>query len=204
MRLEEARKDYYRRLAHQEGYRSRAAYKLLEAIGKYRLVKAGDCVIDLGSAPGGWTQAAEETVGDSGAVVGVDIAPTKVHPKENVHLIRGDINDPAIAEKVRRAVGAKAPLPFDALLADLSPNISGVWDLDHYRQIELVLRALVLADSLLRLGGNAMLKVFEGERFSEVKREADSRFRVVHIMKPRASRRESSEMYLICLGRRRA
>ena len=204
MKLEEAKNDYYRRLARAEGYKSRAAYKLLEAVGKYKLIRPGQSVIDLGSAPGGWFQVASETVGDSGTVVGVDLAPMRLMAAGNDRLIQADVNDPALPERVRGAIKAREPFPFDVLLSDLSPNISGVWELDHYKQVELVLRSLVIADALLRVGGNAMLKVFEGERFAETKKEAEKRFRTVHIMKPKASRPESSEMYLICLSKLRA
>ena len=203
MKLEEAKKDYYRRLAREEGYKSRAAYKLLEAVKKYRLIKPGESVLDLGCAPGGWVQVAAESVGDSGLVVGVDLSPVKLPRQGNVRLIRGDINDQAVIDRVRGMLDPKKKLPLDVLLSDLSPNISGVWDLDHFRQIELTLRSLVIGDSLLKVGGNAMLKVFDGERFGEIRKEADARFQVVHIMKPKASRNESSEMYLLCLARRR-
>jgi 23S rRNA (uridine2552-2'-O)-methyltransferase len=203
LKLEEAKKEYYRRLAREEGYKSRAAYKLLEAVTRYRLIKPGDSVLDLGSAPGGWIQVAAETVGDKGVVIGVDLSPIKLPPQGNVHLFQADINDPAIVENVRALINPPRPLPLDVLLSDLSPNISGVWELDHYKQIELTLRSLAIGDSLLKVGGNAMLKVFDGERFAEIRKEADRRFQVVHIMKPKASRRESSEMYLLCLTRRR-
>jgi 23S rRNA (uridine2552-2'-O)-methyltransferase len=204
MKLEEARKEYYRRRAREEGYKSRAAYKLLEAIQKYRLIREGDIVIDLGCAPGGWVQAAAETVGEAGVVIGVDLTKVALAPAPNVHLIQADINEPAIVEKIRGFAAAPRKLPVDVLLSDLSPNVSGVWELDHYRQTELTLRSLAIGESLLKVGGKAMLKVFEGERFTEVERTAKGMFQVVHIMKPRASRRESSEMYLICLGRRPA
>jgi 23S rRNA (uridine2552-2'-O)-methyltransferase len=203
LKLEEAKKDYYRRLAREEGYKSRAAYKLLEAVTKYRLIKPRDRVLDLGSAPGGWIQVSAETVGNSGLVIGIDLSPIKLAPQPNVRLIQADINDPDIADRVRDLIKPPRALPVDVLLSDLSPNISGVWELDHFKQIELTLRSLTIGDSLLRVGGNAMLKVFDGERFGEINKEAERRFQVVHIMKPKASRRESSEVYLLCLARRR-
>jgi 23S rRNA (uridine2552-2'-O)-methyltransferase len=203
LKLEEAKNDYYRRLAREEGYKSRAAYKLLEAVKKYRLLRAGESVLDLGSAPGGWIQVAAEAVGDSGLVIGVDLSALRLPAQDNVKLIRGDINDPAILETVRGLLKPNKTLPLDVLLSDLSPNISGIWDMDHYKQIELTMRSLVIGDSLLKVGGNAMLKVFDGERFAEIRKEADKRFQTVHIMKPKASRSESSEMYLLCLARRR-
>lgn len=196
MRLSEARKDFYRRKAREEGYKSRAAYKLLEAVQKYKLIKPGDRVIDLGAAPGGWLQVASQAVGGQGLAVGVDLSPIRLEA-DNMRTLRMDINDPALPETVKGLLTR----PADVLLSDLSPRISGVWDLDQYRQIELTLKSITLGDELLKAGGNAMLKVFQGERFKEAEGEARKRYNFVAIMKPRASRNESSEMYLLCLGR---
>jgi 23S rRNA (uridine2552-2'-O)-methyltransferase len=196
LRLSEARKDFYRRKAREEGYKSRAAYKLLEAVQKYKLIKPGDRVIDLGAAPGGWLQVASQAVGGQGLAVGVDLSPIRLEA-DNMRTLRMDINDPALPETVKGLLTR----PADVLLSDLSPRISGVWDLDQYRQIELTLKSITLGDELLKAGGNAMLKVFQGERFKEAEGEARKRYNFVAIMKPRASRNESSEMYLLCLGR---
>ena len=196
MRLSEARKDYYRKRAKEEGYKSRAAFKLLEAIKKYKLIKPGDRVVDMGAAPGGWLQVASQAVGTTGIVVGVDLSPIDVE-MDNTHTLKMDINDPQLSETVKELLQR----PADVLLSDLSPKISGVWDLDQYRQIDLTIKSLTVGDELLRPGGNAMLKVFEGERFTEAEKEARKRYKFVAIMKPAASRNESSEMYLLCLGR---
>ena len=197
MRLSEARTDYYRRRAREQGYKSRAAYKLLEAVRKYRLVRPGDRVLDIGAAPGGWLQVACETVGETGKVVGVDLSEIRLH-LDNLSTLMMDVYDPATVSKVTGLLGGKA----DVLLSDLSPKISGTWDFDHYRQVDLVIRSLDLGDEVLRKGGNAMLKVFEGERFMEAKRAAEQRYSTVVVMKPQASRKESSEMYLVCLNKR--
>ncbi len=197
MRLDEARRDYYRKRAREEGYESRAAYKLLEAIKKYRLIKPGDRVIDLGAAPGGWLQVASQAVGSTGIVVGVDLSPIKIE-MDNTHTLKMDINDPKLAETVKELIKR----PADVLLSDLSPKISGAWDLDQYRQIDLTITSITIGDSLLKAGGNAMFKVFQGERFAEAEAEARRRYNFVAIMKPHASRNASSEMYLLCLGRR--
>jgi 23S rRNA (uridine2552-2'-O)-methyltransferase len=197
LRLDEARKDYYRKRAREEGYNSRAAYKLIEAVKKYKLIKPGDRVIDLGAAPGGWLQVASEAVGPRGIVVGVDLSPIHLE-LENVRTLKMDINDPKLSETVTGMLNR----PADVLLSDLSPRISGVWDLDQYRQIDLTIRSITMGDTLLRKGGNAMLKAFQGERFTEAEKEARKRYDFVAIMKPNASRNASSEMYLLCLGRR--
>ncbi len=197
MRLSEARRDYYRRRAKEEGYKSRAAYKLLEAIKKYGLIRPGERVIDLGAAPGGWLQVASKAAGPTGMVVGVDISPIRVE-MENVRTLRMDVNDPGLPA----AISDLLKRPADVLLSDISPRISGVWDLDQYKQIELTIRSISMGDELLRVGGKAMFKVFQGERFKEAEEAARSRFEFVAIMKPLASRTESSEMYLLCLKRR--
>ena len=181
----------------EEGYESRAAYKLLEAIKKYRLIKPGDRVIDLGAAPGGWLQVASKAVGSTGIVVGVDLSPIHLE-MENTHTLKMDITDPKLSETVKELIKR----PADVLLSDLSPKISGAWDLDQYRQIDLTITSITIGDTLLRVGGNAMFKCFQGERFSEAEKEARQRYNFVAIMKPHASRNESSEMYLLCLGRR--
>lgn len=197
MRLSEARTDYYRRKAHQQGYKSRAAYKLLEAAKKYGLIKPGYKVLDIGAAPGGWLQVASEMVGEKGVVVGLDLSGIRLD-LENVRTLKQDVYDESTIPKVRELLGGA---DADLVLSDLSPNISGAWDLDHYRQVDLVLRSLAIGDEVLRRGGNAMLKVFDGERFLEAKKAAERRYRSVTVMKPKASRVQSSEFYLVCLGR---
>ena len=195
MRLEEARRDYYRKLAREQGYNSRAAYKLLEAVKKYGLVKPRNVVIDFGAAPGGWLQVASEAVGEGGLVVGVDLVKVSL-PNENVVSIQSDVKSPELVAILERTLPRKA----DVVLSDLSPQVMGTWDLDHYRQVELTFAATGLMDRFIRKRGNAMLKVFDGERFGEIRSELSKRFQVVHVMKPRASRRASSELYLVCLG----
>ncbi len=195
MKLEDARRDQYRKLAREEGYKSRAAYKLLESVRKYQLIKRGDVVLDFGAAPGGWLQVAAEAVGESGLVVGVDLEP--VHLSEpNVMAIQSDVNSPELSLRIEKALPRKA----DVVLSDLSPQVIGTWDIDHYRQIELTLTAAGLMGGFLRTGGNAMFKVFDGERFGEVRSKLSKRFQKVQITKPKASRRGSSELYLVCFG----
>ena len=197
MKLEDARRDQFRRLAREQGYKSRAAYKLLENVRKYQLIKEGDVVLDFGAATGGWLQVAAEAVGGSGLVVGVDIEP--VHVSEpNVVTIQSDVNSPDLSLKLDKVMPRKA----DVVLSDLSPQVIGTWDLDHYRQIEISLAAAVLMGGFLRKGGNAMFKVFDGERFTEVRGVLTGLFQRVQITKPKASRRASSELYLVCFGLR--
>ena len=159
------------------------------------MIRAGDVVIDFGAAPGGWVQVASEIVGESGLVVAMDMVPLKVS-ESNMRMVMGDVYDDRAIARLKSLLPRKA----DVVLSDLSPNITGAWDLDHYRQVELVLRVVLLMGDLLKKGGNAMLKVFDGDRFLEAKRTLDSRFRVTSIVKPKASRRQSSELYLVGLG----
>lgn len=195
MRLHEARTDLYRRLAKEQGYKSRAAFKLIEANEKYNFIREGDRVVDFGAAPGGWLQVCAELVGPEGIVVGVDLH--QVHLKEkNVKALVLDVNDETTERKVSGLIGRKA----DVVLSDLSPTVSGVWELDHMRQVDLTLRALGLCESLLKRGGPGFFKLFEGEKSQEARSALSSKFRVVRVVKPKASRSESSELYYYCEG----
>lgn len=193
MRLEDAKRDQYRRLAREEGYKSRAAYKLLENVRKYQLIKSGDVVLDFGAAPGGWLQVASEAAGGSGLVVGVDLEPVELD-EPNIVSIQSDVRSPELAVKLEKALPRKA----DVVLSDLSPQVMGTWDLDHYRQIDLTMAAASLMGGFLRKGGNAMFKVFDGERFGETRAMLSKQFRKVQITKPKASRKGSAELYLVC------
>lgn len=195
MRLHEARRDLYRRLAREQGYKSRAAFKLIEANEKYGFIGEGDKVVDFGAAPGGWLQVCSRMVGESGKVVGVDLH--EIHLKEkNVFTIAMDVNDPRIADKVVALIGGRA----DVVLSDLAPSVSGVWELDQIRQVDLTLRAVELSAILLKRGGCAFFKLFEGERSGEVRDTFRRAFATVRPMKPSASRSASSELYYYCEG----
>lgn len=195
MRLNEARRDLYRRLAKEQGYRSRAAFKLIQATEKYHFIGPGDRVVDFGAAPGGWMQVASQLVGDDGTVVGVDLHEIRVRGK-NLKTIEMDVHDPKVEQKLLEALGGMA----DVALSDLAPTVSGVWELDQSRQVDLTLRVLDLSESVLRPDGSGFFKLFEGERSQEVRDEFRKRFRVVHTIKPLASRSVSSELYYYCEG----
>lgn len=194
MRLADARRDQYRRLAKDQGYRARSAYKLLQMNSSYNILKKGDKVIDLGCAPGGWLQVAIKEVGLSGKVVGVDLKP--VAPAAGATILQGSIEDPNMLSKIAEILGCKA----DVVLSDLAPNVSGVWDIDHARQISLSTIALGFAQQMLRVGGSAVFKVFEGEMLNEFRLELRNSFGKVLLSKPSASRHESSELYMVCLN----
>jgi len=194
MRLQEAKRDYYRRTAKKEGFRSRAAYKLLEINNSYHIILKGMYVVDLGCAPGGWLQVASKAVGSNGRVLGVDLRP--VDPLPNVVCIQGPVDDNLLAEKILNIVGRRV----NVILSDVAPNVSGVWQLDHARQISLTQNAVSIAEQILVRNGNVVLKAFEGAMFNELRDEVKKKFSRVHLYKPRSSRKESSEMYLVCLG----
>lgn len=193
MRLADARRDQYRRLAKDQGYRARSAYKLLQLNRSYNIIKKGDKVVDLGCAPGGWLQVAVKEVRSSGNVIGIDLKP--VTPVAGAIILQGSIEDPNMLSKIAEILGCKA----DVVLSDLAPNVSGVWDIDHARQISLSTIALRFAQHLLRVGGSSVFKVFEGDMLKEFRSELRKSFGKVFLSKPSASRQESSELYIICL-----
>lgn len=195
MRLADARRDHYRRLAKDQGYRSRAAYKLKQINDSYHILKKGYKIVDIGCAPGGWVQVATHEVGQSGRVVGIDLKP--VDPVQGATILQGSIDDPIAVAGIIEAMGGQRA---DVILSDLAPNVSGMWEVDHARQIDLTRSALALARQVLREGGSAVFKVFEGEFLKDLKSEMAAGFHKVFVSKPIASRQESSELYLVCLN----
>lgn len=197
MRLEEAKRDQFRRRAKEEGYRSRAAYKLLQINKKYRIIVAGAKVVDIGCAPGGWLQVASDLVGERGLVVGVDIAAVKTVGRKNVRIIREDITSEEFFAKLYETMGkGKA----DCVLADLSPKLSGIWDMDHFKQIELCHKVVDLMPETLALEGSSVVKAFHGAELNDLIKRLRGSFERVEISKPEASRSESSEIYLVSMG----
>jgi 23S rRNA (uridine2552-2'-O)-methyltransferase len=194
MKLSQARRDYYRKLAKSEGYRSRSAYKLKQLNISYHIFKPWNKVVDLGCAPGGWLQVLEEEIGNRGKVIGVD--QKEVYPLKFATILRGSIEDPLIIEQIKKILNG----PADIILSDLSPNVSGIWDIDHARQISLTRSAMTVVEKLLRKGGSAIFKVFEGQMLKQLKDDLAVDFKTVYYSKPDASRRESSELYIICLN----
>jgi 23S rRNA (uridine2552-2'-O)-methyltransferase len=194
MKLSEARRDVYRRMAKNKGYRSRSAYKLLQINYSYHLLRPGNRVVDLGSAPGGWLQVAKKCVGIEGVIIGVDTR--QIEPIEGVTILQASIEDRDVMNAILSLLGHKA----DVVLSDLSPNLSGIWDLDHGRQISLTRSALEVAHDILREDGTSVFKVFEGDLYDALKKEIRTRFNQIYVNKPRASRQRSSEQYLVCFG----
>jgi len=194
MRLVDARKDRYRRLAKDQGYRARSAFKLLQLNSSYHILKRGSKVVDLGCAPGGWLQVAAKEVGPAGKVIGVDLKP--VEPVASAVVLEGSVEEPSVLEEIAAILGG---VKADVILSDLAPNVSGVWDIDHARQISLSTIALGFARQTLKGGGSAVFKVFEGDMLSEFRDELKKSFGRVLLSKPSASRQQSSELYIVCL-----
>lgn len=194
MRLADAKRDRYRKLAKEQGFRSRSAYKLAQINHSYRILKKGDRVLDLGCAPGGWIQVALKEIGDAGRILGLDLKD--VAPIEAAVIIKADIEDPKTRDAVIRELGGAA----DVVLSDLAPNVSGIWDIDHARQISLTYAALSLCKGVLSKGGKAVFKVFEGEQTRDLRSDLTKLFSEVLVSKPSASRQESSELYFVCRG----
>lgn len=194
MRLPDARRDQYRRLAHEHGYRSRAAFKLKELNESYRIIGPGFYVLDLGCAPGGWTQMAVRLAGNLGKVMGIDTC--YVEEISGAHIVRDDITDPDIAGRIIPFFGRKV----NAVICDLSPQVSGNWSVDHARQISLNYDCAGIMDRVLARKGNAVFKVFDGQYSAEFRDYVRKKFAKTSSTKPKASRKQSSELYHVCLG----
>jgi 23S rRNA (uridine2552-2'-O)-methyltransferase len=193
LKLSDARKDHYRKLAKDKGYRSRSAYKLLQLNNSYHIFRQRNKVLDLGCAPGGWLQVAIKEVGSYGKVIGIDLKEVK--PLQGAIILHGNIEDKGTIDGVIKILNSKA----DVVLSDLSPNVSGIWGIDHARQISLTKSAFSVVQKILREDGNAIFKVFEGDLLNEVKDDLNSNFHKVLLTKPGASRQQSSELYIVCL-----
>lgn len=189
-------KDAFYQRAKREGYRSRAAYKLVELNRRFRLIRPGDRVVDLGAAPGGWLQVASQLVGPKGVVVGVDIQPIEPFGGQNVHLLRADIASEETLAKIKEFLGGLV----DCVLSDLSPHLSGIRNADVSRSVELVRNALNVACAVLRPGGRFLVKSFVGEEMAGLSKEIGARFDSLDRTRPEATRKGSSEIYFVAKG----
>jgi len=196
--LQEAERDHYRRRAREEGYRSRAAYKFLEAQRKYRLVKRGDIIVDLGAWPGGISQALARIVGSEGLVIAVDRRKFKKFDERNIITLQLDILEDDVVSEMKKILDGKL---VDFLISDASPSFSGIRDIDVLRQIELAERSHEIAKELVRRGRSVMLKAFECGELRELERELKREFKIVKRFIPKATRKSSSELYLIGIGK---
>ena len=194
--VQKRKRDQYYRLAKVRGYRSRAAYKLLQAARIYQIIKPGDKMVDLGCHPGGWLQVSREIVGPEGIVLGLDLKPVERLLYSNVKTLAIDIKSPEIDRIITSALGG----PADAVVSDLAPSIIGSWEVDHERQLDLAWTALAIAKKVLNYHGNVLIKLFQGPRLKNFEEEAGLLFDRSRLLKPKASRPESSEVYFVGLG----
>lgn len=187
--------DAYVQRAKAEGYRSRAAFKLTEIDARDHLLRPGMVVVDLGAAPGSWTQIALQRVGARGRVFALDLLP--MEPLSGVELIQGDFVDEAVLLELESRLGG---LRVDLVLSDMAPNMSGIELTDQARSVHLAELALDFAVHHLSPGGNFLVKVFQGQGFMEFRQQAQPHFRALQVRKPKASRDRSSEVYLLGSG----
>jgi 23S rRNA (uridine2552-2'-O)-methyltransferase len=193
--IQDRKRDYYYKKAKAENYRSRATYKLSQTAMKYHFIQRGDVVVDLGAAPGGWIQAARKIVGNRGFVLGVDLKLIAPFPQEYVRTIVCDITEPETLQQIIDFLPRKA----DVVISDASPNITGIWEVDHARQIDLANQALQIALNILRPFGNFFVKVFEGDLLNGFIETVEKHFETVKVIKPKASRAKSSEVFLLAV-----
>ncbi len=194
--MQKRRKDQYYRLARLRGYRSRASYKLLQTARTYNLIRPGETVVDLGAQPGGWLQVAREIVGPEGFVLGIDLKDIVPLPYPNVKMLKIDVYSEDVLQKIIDELKG----PANVILSDLAPSIIGAWDVDHARQVALARRSVEIAEKILDHRGNALIKLFHGPELKKLQEDAALLFEKSRLLKPKASRPESSEVYFLGLG----
>ena len=193
--LREHHGDEYVQKSREEGYRSRAAYKLAEIQQKDRVLERGQCVLDLGAAPGGWSEYAAQQVGDSGTVIALDLLPMPA--VAGVEFLQGDFTEAETYERLMTMLGERS---VDLVLSDMAPNMSGVASVDQPRSMHLAELAFDLATEFLAADGAFVVKLFQGEGFDALLARLKRDFRTVRLRKPDASRARSKEIYAVCRG----
>lgn len=193
--LKEHFDDVYVRQSQEQGYRSRASFKLLEMQQQDGLIRPGMTVVDLGAAPGGWSQVAAELVGERGRVIASDIL--KMDALAGVEFLQGDFTEQEVLDRLLESLGEDAA---DLVISDMAPNMSGMKEIDQPRIMHLAELALDLARSVLKPKGTFLVKVFQGEGYELFQRELRDSFETVKVRKPKASRARSSEIYLLAAG----
>ncbi len=184
--------DQYVKQAQQAGYPSRAAYKLLEIQKKYQLIKPGMIVVDLGASPGGWSMVASQILGPKGKVFAIDLLP--MSPLSGVDFIQGDFNEQTVLDQLMKALDHQM---VDLVMSDMAPNITGEKSVDQPRSIYLVELAWDLAEKVLKPGGSFLAKIFQGEGIDQLIIGLRKNFRQVKVLKPKASRAKSREVYVL-------
>jgi len=188
----EKKKEHFYKEAKRTGYRARSAFKLQQIQLRFNLIPKNGIVVDLGAAPGGWSQVAKEIVGEQGIIIGVDLS--SIQPLENVQFIQGDITQTETVEHIKNLMSSREA---DSVLSDMSPDISGCYSVDQARSAWLCECALHVAEQILKPGGHFICKIFEGEDTKKFIEKVKYRFRIVKTFSPEASRKSSSEIYII-------
>lgn len=189
----EKKKDPYYKKSKEQDYRSRASFKLSQLDKKYKIIKKGSAVVDLGAAPGGWSQVALEKVGEEGIVLGVDLQKIKPFPEKNFHFIRGDFTTDLVQKKIIDIIDGKA----DTIISDASPQLSGIKDVDHLRSIDLANSVIDIADNILETNGNLLIKVFQGEEYKNLIEDIRKKFKILKTTKPASSRKKAQKCMLL-------
>ncbi len=194
----ELKHDRFYKAAKTEGYRSRSAFKLLQIVHKFKLIKPGDIVVDLGAAPGGWSQVAHELIGDKGTVISVDLL--SMAPIAGVVVLKGDITNEETISTILEALASKERKAVDVVISDVAPQLSGNKDLDQYRSCELSTAALTIATELLKEKGNFVTKIFQGEYYPQFYKSVKLKFKDTRAYSPAATRKRSAEVYVVGKG----
>ncbi len=192
----EKKREHFYKQAKKEGYRARSAYKLKQIQKKFNIIKTGDLVLDLGCAPGGWSQVAKELVGKNGKVIGVDILPVK--KIDDITFIKGDMTKDNTINNIKEIICENK---VDTVLSDMSPDISGNYDMDQARSIYLCTKALETAEIFLKKDGIFVCKAFEGRDINDFIEKLKTKFKSIKRFSPKASRKSSSEIYIIAKDR---
>jgi len=188
----EKKKEHFYNEAKRVGYRARSAFKLLQIQKRFNILRKDDIVIDLGAAPGGWSQVAKEIVGINGHVIGMDLSPVK--PISGITFLQGDITSDASINELIDIIGGKK---VDVVLSDMSQDISGNYSIDQARSVFLCEQALSTTELVLKPGGNFVCKVFEGEDLNNFLKKIQKKYKTIKQFSPEASRKSSSEIYII-------
>lgn len=195
----ERKNEHYYKMAKKEQYRSRASYKLLQINKRFKVIKSHDKVVDLGAAPGGWSQVAIAAVGEEGLVIGVDLEWIRPFDEDNYLTVRGDFTDEEILAKTKSFLNGMTQV----VVCDASPKLTGIKDIDNFRSADLADNALKVCDHLLMHSGNFVMKAFQGSEFDNIVKNIKERFKIVKTTKPPSSKKGSVEMYVVGKGFKR-
>jgi len=190
--------DKYFYKAQKDGYRARSAYKLIELQNRYKILKKGDVVLDLGAYPGSFIQVAKEIIGDSGKVIGIDLKKMKLFKDENIFLFEGDVFDEDLIVSQLGSIGVSR---VDVIISDLAPNTTGQRDIDQWKSVELNIAVLKIAEKFVKKGGSILMKVFLGEDLPDLIKETKALFADFKTYKPDATRKRSFETYVVARGK---